>query len=74
MREATLKDVLYGLQFGKAELCRWPSHKVGGRTAWSLEPGGLKVSQATADKARDTPGVKALDHTRHGEARYGWAS
>lgn len=74
MTVATLKDVLYGLEFLGQELCRWPNP--GGRTpAWSLEPGGrngVKVPHHVADKARENASVVAAPASNFGESRYIW--
>lgn len=66
---ATLKDVLYGLEYGNQELCRWPSTK---SPSWSLEPSGVKVPHHVADKVREAPEVVRAPSTRFGEDRYVW--
>ena len=71
-KAATVKDVLYALEFLGAELCMWPSPG-GHRNAWSLEPGGVKVPPHVADEARAQGGVVGLPGSKHGEARYGWS-
>lgn len=70
-KAATLKDVLYGLEFGRQQLCRWPNPS-GKGAAWSLEPGGIKVPPDIANKALMSGEVAKLVEQRFGETRYGW--
>ncbi|MDB6035985.1 MAG: hypothetical protein JWM16_6323 [Verrucomicrobiales bacterium] len=67
-RAATLKDVLYGLEFDGQQLCRWP----GGGKAWSLEPSGAKVLPHVADKALASGFVVNAPTSKFGESRYQW--
>jgi hypothetical protein len=68
-KSATLKDVLYGLEYGKQQLCRWPSHEP---AAWSLEPGGVKVPADIANKALMSGAIVRVAAQRFGEDRYEW--
>lgn len=72
-KSATVKDVLYALEFAGAQLCRRPSPG-GHKAAWSLEPGGVKVPAGVADQARLSPSVAAIESNRYGEVRYVWRS
>lgn len=69
---ATIKDVLYALEYMHESLCRWP--QVGAKpAAWSMEPSGLKVPARVADEAL---GHGALTSARHPNAvaAYRWSS
>lgn len=65
---ATVKDVLYALEYLNGELCCWP----GRSGAWSLEPMGQKVLQRVADEARAHGQITASQLSKYGEARYVW--
>lgn len=67
-REATIKDVLYGLEFTGAVLVRRSN---GAKSSWSLFPGGLKVSQHVADAVRRDMRVRETAASLS-EIRYGW--
>ena len=71
-KPATLKDVLYALEFTGARLCRWPSHKTGAKAAWSLEPGGTKVPGHIADQARASGPVASLENRPDGYEAFVW--
>lgn len=71
-KAATLKDVLYGLEFAGAQLCRWPTSGPLNKSAWSLEPGGVKVPGHVADKARECGHIVASALSKHGESRFVW--
>lgn len=68
---ATVKDVLYAMEYMHQELCRWPQYGAG-RAAWSLEPSGQKVAQHVAYQARLSPCICGSPVSRRGEARYMW--
>ncbi len=72
MKTATLKDVLYGLEYAGARLCRQPTAKPGARTVWLLEPGGVRVPASVADVARTSRGITVRDSRPDGYAVYSW--
>lgn len=72
-KAATVKDVLYALEFTGAVLCMWPSPG-GHKNAWSLEPAGLKVTPSVASDAMLATGsIVGIKHPR-AEAAYVWRS
>lgn len=72
-KSATLKDVLYALEFAGARLCRWPTAKPNSTAAWSLEPGGVKVPSHVADQARGSGNLVKSGSSRFGEDIFVWA-
>jgi len=70
-KAATVKDVLYALEYTGDQLCRWPA-KAGGRASWSLLQSGAKIAPQVADEVRGHASVYALESTPYGEARYAW--
>lgn len=71
-KAATLKDVLYALEYGGGRLCRWPTMRSGFKQAWSIEPGGLKVPSGIADQARAVSGVVRFESRPDGYDEYRW--
>lgn len=72
-KDATVKDVLYGLQFGRQVLARRQISF--GKAAWSLEPSGMKVKEAIAQAAiNGDRSVTCLWAGPNGEAHYGWSA
>lgn len=69
---ATLKDVLYALEYTGAELVRRRTNFGLGKPAWSLEPAGPPVPQQIADKALLHPSVVLAPARKYGESRYVW--
>lgn len=67
-KTATLKDVLYALEFGQQVLTRIS----GPSPSWTLQPIGTAVPAQIADKAREHPSVMTMPSTRPGESRYAW--
>lgn len=65
---ATLKDVLYALEYGHEELVYASGAK---GSPWTLSQSGTKVDRHVADAARSHVEVVALA-APHGTARYGW--
>lgn len=55
MKDATLRDVLYGLEYAGAKLQRAPGRQ--GKGSWSLTPSGSRVPPAVADEARRHPRI-----------------
>lgn len=70
---ATVKDVLYAMEYLHQELCCWPRHSAR-PAAWSLEPSGQKVPAHVADSARLSACIVGSPISRRGEARYVWKS
>jgi hypothetical protein len=66
----TLKDVLYGLEFDRQQLCRWPTQAKA--PAWSLEPSGAKVAASVADKICMMGITSRVPDTKYGESRFVW--
>jgi hypothetical protein len=73
-KTATVKDVLYALQYGGAQLVRHRQANPTKPAAWSLEPGGVKVPARVADEGRRSLRVVASSESRHGETRYQWVA
>lgn len=71
-KPATVKDVLYALQYGGAQLVRHQQANPGRPAAWSLEPTGIKVPARIADLIRMDARVTVSPASMHGEARYQW--
>lgn len=69
---ATVKDVLYALEFLGERLCRWPTLKPGGKSAWALEPSGRKVPESVANTVRSSSQVTTVPSSRYGEVSYVW--
>lgn len=70
-KAATLKDVLYALEFMGERLCRWQA--VGARpSAWSIEPSGVKVTPSIANEALAHGGLVAAPESKHGVVSYVW--
>ncbi len=70
-KTATLKDVLYALEFMGAELCRWPASNPASEPTWKIEPSGLKVPARIAEEARKHNIVR-VDGTGFWIERYRW--
>lgn len=71
--DATVKDVLYALQFGKQHLCRRPANRAGTPNAWSLHPSGLRVPARVADEARQRREIIPVVGGLAGEDHFGWS-
>ncbi len=69
-KAATVKDVLYALQFASETLCRWPQMSAR-LAAWSLEPSGMKVPNHVAEEAMAHGGIAGVRHPR-AAAAYRW--
>lgn len=67
-KSATVKDVIYALQFGGELLISTQANIGGGKIKWSLSKSNLPVDQRTADIVRSDPGCVQV----HGG--YGWRS
>jgi hypothetical protein len=70
-KAATVKDVLYALEYMGARLCMRPATSAGRPASWVIEPGGIKVPVAVADEAKASAPLVAVGG-RDGEAVYAW--
>lgn len=69
--DATVKDVLYALEYMHAQLVRRPANKPGSKCSWVLEPTGQGVKEKVAEQARSHVAVVSIAE-RNGEVRYMW--
>lgn len=71
-KAATVSDVLCALEYGKEQLCRWPTTGSAKSPAWSLEPSGIKVPPHIADRSRESGNIVLTADSKYGEQRFAW--
>lgn len=70
-KSATVKDVLYALEFLNGRLIMRPATTAGGAVSWVVEPGSIRVPHGIADQVKTHSTVVGLPG-RIGEAVYVW--
>lgn len=63
---ATVKDVLYAMQFAGARLVRTPSG------SFHLAPDGIRIPARIADEARGSGEIVSIEHRLDGSETFGW--
>lgn len=66
-KAATIKDVLYALEFLGEQLVRYPPEPPKRNTTWLLPKSKVNVPQDVVDKIRQNSNLVAID-----DFRFGW--
>lgn len=61
MRDTTVKDVLYALEYMHDAMVRIPPQTMGGKAKWTMKSTGAAVKESVANEVRSSGSVTALD-------------
>jgi hypothetical protein len=61
MRDITVKDVLYALEYMHDAMVRTPPQTMGGKAKWTMKATGATVKEAVANEVRSSGSVTSLD-------------
>lgn len=61
MRDTTVKDVLYALEYLHDAMVRTPPQSMGGKAKWAMKATGASVKESVANEVRSSGAVTALD-------------
>ena len=70
-KDLTAKDVLYALEYTRAEMVREPGKSMGSRPSYHLHPTGERVKESVALEVRGTAGVGSVAD-RNGRQVFFW--